>query len=114
MEEKFTSSFICSVLKHKQTLELSLQTFRKAYLLFVPSQLMEMASNFVKELRDLVKKKPKNGTLPSLSSIDDEDDTTDSPSAPKTFEQAFEEGECVPEPYIKAFVLYYVKTPKLE
>ena len=72
---------------------------------------MEMASNFVKELRDLVKKKPKNGTLPSLSSIEDEDDTTD---APKTFEQAFENGERVPVPHIKAFVLYYVKTPKLE
>ena len=55
---------------------------------------MEMASNFVKELRDLVKKKPKNGTLPSLSSIEDDEDM-DSPNTPKTFEQAYLDGEFV-------------------
>ena len=53
---------------------------------------MDMASNFVKELRDLVKKKPKNGTLPS--SVDDEEDT-DSPVTPRKFERSFLDGECI-------------------
>ena len=55
--------------------------------------LMDMASNFVKELRDLVKKKPKNGTVPSLSSVDDEEET-DSPLTPRKFEQSFLDGKC--------------------
>lgn len=54
---------------------------------------MDMASNFVKELRDLVKKKPKNGTVASLSSLD-EDEETDSPLTPRKFEQSFLDGKC--------------------
>ena len=53
---------------------------------------MDMASNFVKELRDLVKKKPKNGTVPSLSSVDEEDET-DSPVTPRKFERSFLDGK---------------------
>lgn len=54
---------------------------------------MEMASNFVKELRDLVKKKPKNGTVASMSSLEDEEET-DSPLTPRKFEQSFLDGKC--------------------
>lgn len=54
---------------------------------------MDMASNFVKELRDLVKKKPKNGTVASPSSPD-EDEETDSPLTPRKFEQSFLDGKC--------------------
>ena len=53
---------------------------------------MDMASNFVKELRDLVKKKPKNGTVPSLGAHDDEEET-DSPLTPRKFERCFLDGK---------------------
>lgn len=53
---------------------------------------MDMASNFVKELRVLVKRKPKNGTLPSLDSVDEEEET-DSPVTPRKFEQTFLDGK---------------------
>lgn len=55
---------------------------------------MDMASlNFVKEFRDLVKKKPKNRTVPSLTSLDEEEET-DSPITPRKFERSFLDGEC--------------------
>ena len=55
---------------------------------------MDMASfSFVKEFRDLVKKKPKNGTVPSLTSLDEEEEA-DSPITPRKFDRSFLDGEC--------------------
>ena len=50
---------------------------------------MERATSLVKDLKKLVR--PRNGRIPTLESIDEED----SPVTPKKFEKYFLEGECV-------------------
>ena len=75
-----------------------------------------MASlNFVKEFRDLVKKKV-NGTVPSLTSLDEEEET-DSPITPRKFERSFLDGECGASLYTNKtngdeIVRYYFKGEK--